>query len=395
MTKPQSTLAQGLPRSGIREVMDLARQMDDVIVLVVGEPSFNTPDHIIDASAKAAHNGTTKYTPNAGLPGLRAAVAERYSRKWGRTVAPAEVLVTAGAVNALAAIVAGIAEEGDEILVPDPGWPNYMAMIGLARALPVRYAMKPENGYLPDTADLEALITARTKAIVINNPSNPTGAVFPRETVRALVALADKHDLWLIADEVYEELIFAGEHVPAASFDSPRVITVSGVSKTYAMTGWRIGWAITNPELVALCGKIQEALVSCPPAPSQAAAEAALRGPQDMVEVMRSAYQRRRDLVREILEPVGLLPTIPEGAFYALVDLRGAGLSSRDLSRHLLEEEHVAAAPGSTFGDVAEGMVRISLATADDELAEGCRRIVNFAERHGALPATALAASIA
>jgi len=395
MTKPQSTLAQALPRSGIREVMDLARQMDDVIVLVVGEPSFNTADHIIDASAKAARAGTTKYTPNAGLPGLRAAVAERYSRKWGRTVSPGEVLVTAGAVNALAAIVAGIAEEGDEILVPDPGWPNYMAMIGLARAVPVRYAMKPENGYLPEVADLEALITPRTKAIIINNPSNPTGAVFPRETVRALVELADKHDLWLIADEVYEELIFAGEHVPAASFDSERVITVSGVSKTYAMTGWRIGWAITNPELVALCGKVQEALVSCPPAPSQAAAEAALRGPQDIVEVMRSAYQRRRDLVRQILEPVGLLPTIPEGAFYALVDLRGAGISSRDLSRQLLEEEHVAAAPGSTFGDVAEGMVRISLATADDDLAEGCRRIVNFAERHGAIPAAALVGSSA
>ncbi len=213
--------------------------------------------------------------------------------------------------------------------------------------------------------------------------------------MQALVELADKHDLWLIADEVYEELIFAGEHVPAASFDSERVITVSGVSKTYAMTGWRIGWAITNPELVALCGKVQEALVSCPPAPSQAAAEAALRGPQDMVEEMRAAYQRRRDLVREILEPVGLLPTIPEGAFYALVDLRGAGLSSRDLSRQLLEEEHVAAAPGSTFGDVAEGMVRISLATADEELAEGCRRIVRFAERHGALPAAALVSATA
>ena len=395
MTKPRSTLAQALPRSDIREVMDLARQMDDVLVLVVGEPSFNTPPHIIDAAAKAAHAGVTKYTPNAGLPGLRAAVAERYSRKWGRTVTPAEVLVTAGAVNALAAIVAGIAEEGDEILVPDPGWPNYMAMIELARAVPVRYAMRPEHGYLPDIAEVESHITPRTKAIVINNPSNPTGAVFPEETVRALVELARKHDLWLITDEVYEDLIFKGEHVPAASFDSERVITISGVSKTYAMTGWRIGWAITNPELVALCGKVQEALVSCPSAPSQAAAEAALRGPQEMVEEMRAAYQRRRDLVRKVLEPVGLLPTIPEGAFYALVDLRGAGLSSRDLSRQLLAEEHVAAAPGSTFGDVAEGMVRISLATADDDLAEGCRRIISFAERHGALPATALLQSTA
>jgi aspartate/methionine/tyrosine aminotransferase len=394
--KPRSALAQALPRSGIREVMDLARQMDDVIVLVVGEPSFNTPSHIIDAAATAAHQGTTKYTPNAGLPGVRAAVAERYTRKFGRPVTPNEVLVTAGAVNALAAVVAAIAEEGDEILIPDPGWPNYVAMIELARTVAVRYPLLPENGYRPDLTELEARITPRTKAIVINNPSNPTGAVFSAETVEGLVALARKHDLWLISDEVYEDLIFDGEHVPAARFDAERVITVSGVSKSYAMTGWRIGWAITNPELVALCGKIQEALVSCPPAVSQAAAEAAVRGPQGAVEEMRLAYQRRRDLVRDILEPTGLLPTIPEGAFYALIDLRAAGIPSRDLSRMLLEEERVAAAPGSTFGEVAEGMVRISLATADDDLAEGCRRIVRFAERHGALPrvAAALGASI-
>ncbi|MCC7023098.1 MAG: aminotransferase class I/II-fold pyridoxal phosphate-dependent enzyme [Thermomicrobiales bacterium] len=392
--KPLSELAQSLPRSGIREVMDLARQMDEVIMLAVGEPSFNTPGHIIEAAAEAARAGTTKYTPNAGLPGIRSAVAERYSKKFGRQVMPAEVLVTAGAVNALAAIVAAIAEEGDEILIPDPGWPNYVSMIELARAVPVRYPLRAEEGYRPDIAAMASRITPRTKAIVINNPSNPTGAVFSSETVQALVDLARKHDLWLISDEVYEDLVYEGSHVPAARFDPDRVITVSGVSKSYAMTGWRIGWAITNPELVALCGKIQEAIVSCPSAVSQAAAEAAVRGPQDAVEEMRLAYQRRRDLVREILGPAGLLPAIPEGAFYAMVDLRPAGIPSRDLSRMLLEEERVAAAPGSTFGDEAEGMVRISLATADDDLAEGCRRIIHFAERHGALPKVAEPAGV-
>ncbi|MCA9876641.1 MAG: aminotransferase class I/II-fold pyridoxal phosphate-dependent enzyme, partial [Thermomicrobiales bacterium] len=316
--KPRSALAQALPRSGIREVMDLARPMDDVIVLVVGEPSFNTPPHIIEAAAQAAHGGVTKYTPNAGLPDIREAVAERYSRRFGRDVTPGEVLVTAGAVNALAAIVAAIAEEGDEILIPDPGWPNYVAMIELARSVPVRYRLEPEQGYRPDLAAVEAQITPRTKAIIINNPSNPTGGVFDEATVRGFVDLAREHDLWLIADEVYEDLIFDGAHIPAARFDSERVITVSGVSKSYAMTGWRIGWAITNPELVALCGKIQEALVSCPSAVSQAAAEAAVRGPQDAVEEMRQAYQRRRDLVRDIFQPLGLLPAVPEGAFYAL-----------------------------------------------------------------------------
>ena len=393
--KPRSALAQALPRSGIREVMDLARQMDDVIVLVVGEPSFNTPPHIIDAAANAAHGGTTKYTPNAGLPGVRSAVAERYTRKFGREVTPGEVLVTAGAVNALAAIVAAIAEEGDEILIPDPGWPNYVAMIELARVAPVRYRLEPAQGYRPDLAAMETQITPRTKAIIINNPSNPTGSVFDEATVRGLVELARKHDLWLISDEVYEDLIFAGEHVPAARYDSERVITISGVSKSYAMTGWRIGWAITNAELVALCGKIQEALVSCPSAPSQAAAEAAVRGPQDAVEEMRVAYQRRRDLVRDIFLPLGMLPAVPEGAFYALVDLRAARIPSRDLSRMLLDEEHVAAAPGSTFGEVAEGMLRISLATADDDLREGCERIVRFARRRGALAPEPVAAGAA
>src|ERR671916_1629124 len=168
--KPRSTLAQALPRSGIREVMALARQMDDVIILVVGEPSFNTPGHIINAAAKAAHEGTTKYTPNAGLPGIRAAVAERYTRKFDRPVTSGEVLVTAGAVNALAAIVAAIAEEGDEILIPDPGWPNYVSMIGLARTVPVRYPLSPENRYLPDMDAIEERITPQTKALIINNP---------------------------------------------------------------------------------------------------------------------------------------------------------------------------------------------------------------------------------
>ncbi|MFT4041133.1 MAG: aminotransferase class I/II-fold pyridoxal phosphate-dependent enzyme [Thermomicrobiales bacterium] len=391
--KPRSALAQALPRSGIREVMDMARQMDDVIVLVVGEPSFNTPPHIIDAAAAAAHDGATKYTPNAGVPGVRAAIAERYSRKFGYEVKPAQVLVTAGAVNALAAIVAAIAEEGDEILIPDPGWPNYVAMIELARAVPVRYRLEPEAGYRPDLVAVEAQITPKTKALIINNPSNPTGGVFDEATVKGLVALAERHDLLLIADEIYEDLIFDGEFIPAARFDQERVITVGGVSKSYAMTGWRIGWAIMDPELVALCGKIQEALVSCPPAPSQAAAEAAVRGPQDAVEEMRLAYQRRRDLVRDIFQPLGLLPAVPEGAFYALVDLRAAGIPSRDLSRMLLEEEHVAAAPGSTFGDVAEGMLRVSLATADDLLREGCERIVRFARRHGALAAEPVGAA--
>jgi len=219
---------------------------------------------------------------------------------------------------------------------------------------------------------------------VLTNPSNPTGVVFPAAMVEAIVRLAAAHDLYVIADEVYEALVFDGEHVPAVRFDeAERVIAVSGCSKTYAMTGWRLGWAITTPEIVGLAGKLMETVVSCAPSVSQRAGEAAIRGPQDYVEEMRLAYQRRCDIVRDTLQSAGLLPVVPTGAFYALVDVRGTGLSSRELSRALLDEERVAAAPGDTFGAEAEGMVRISLASSDEDVAEGCRRIVAFAERYG------------
>ncbi len=380
--KGVSQLIDAMPRSGIREVMDLAATLDGVIHLEVGEPSFNTPAHIIEAAFADARAGYTKYTPNAGLPSLRRAIAERYAAAWGRPVDPGQVLVAAGGVNALAATVLALAEEGDEVLVPDPGWPNYTSIVTLSRARPVPYVMRPERGYLPDPADLAARITPRTKALILNNPSNPTGAVFPAATVEAVLRLATARDLYLISDEIYEALVFDGVHTPAARYDDGRVITISGCSKTYAMTGWRVGYAIAAPALVPLLGKVQEPLVLCASAVSQRAAEAALRGPQDCVAEMRAAYGRRRDLARDALGPAGLLPTVPHGAFYALVDLRGLGRPSRALARALLEEERVASAPGDTFGPVAEGMVRISLAAPDDDIAEGCRRIRGFAERH-------------
>ncbi|MEA2585963.1 MAG: aspartate aminotransferase [Thermomicrobiales bacterium] len=382
-----SLLAESLPRSGIREVMELAAKLDGVIHLEVGEPSFNTPAHIVEAALAAAKAGSTKYTPNAGIASVRQTVAERYAAAWGRPLAPEQVLVTAGAVNAIMTTLAAIVDDGDEVLVPDPGWPNYTSIITFARAVPVAYPCRAEDGYLPDLEALAARITPRTKALILTNPSNPTGVVFPAATVEAIVRLAAEHDLYVIADEVYEALVFDGEHVPAVRFDdAERVIAVSGCSKTYAMTGWRLGWAITTPEIVGLAGKLMETIVSCAPSVSQRAGEAAIRGPQECVEEMRRAYQRRRDIVAETLEPVGLLPVVPTGAFYALVDLRGTGLSSRELSRRLIEEERVAAAPGDTFGAEAEGMVRISLASSDEDVAEGCRRIVAFATRHGAVP---------
>jgi len=269
------------------------------------------------------------------------------------------------------------------VLVPDPSWPNYSGMVMLTGGRAVPYALRPENGYIPDVAELATLITDRTKVLMLNTPASPTGAVFPRATMEALVKLAIEHDLYVVSDEIYEELVFDREHIPAALYDDgKRVITISGCSKMYAMTGWRLGYAIGDPSLLALISKLQEVLISCPSIISQYAAEAALSGPQDCVEEMRSAYHRRRDLVRGILESSGLLPVVPRGAFYALLDLRSCSMSGHQLALAILEEERVATAPGDTFGTVSDGMVRISLAAADDDLAEGCRRIKAFAERH-------------
>lgn len=383
--KPLSSIAGALPRSGIREIMALASEMENVINLSVGEPSFNTPAHIIDEAFEAAGRGETKYTSNYGTPKLRKAIADTYSARWGKAITPDMTLASTGGVNAIAAMTFAICETGDEILVPDPGWPNYISIAGLAHAKPVRYPCHVENGFLPVASELEALITDRTKILILCNPSNPTGVVFPAETVKELVALAKKHDLYVIADEIYEALVFDGTHVPAQSFDTDgRVITISGFSKTYAMTGWRLGYAIANPELVLLAGKMMEPITSCPTGPSQAAGVAALLGPQDCVEGMRQAYLGRRNIARDLLQPAGLMPAVPQGAFYALLDLRKCGMPSRQLALTILEEEHVACAPGDTFGDVAkDGFVRISLASSDEDVAEGCRRIINFAIRHG------------
>jgi aspartate/methionine/tyrosine aminotransferase len=290
-------------------------------------------------------------------------------------------MVTHGAVGALMSVVLALLDDGDEVLVPDPCWPNYLNIVKMGRATAVPFSLRAEAGYLPDLAEMRALITPRTKAIMINTPGNPTGAVFPPELVKGLVDLAIEHDLYLVSDEVYEALVFEGQHFSTAQCDLQHVIAISSVSKTYAMTGWRLGWAVGDPKVIALATKLHEMLLSCPSSVSQRAAEAALTGPQDSVARMRDAYRARRDLVVDLLKAHDLLGSVPHGAFYAMVDLRHLRRPSLDLALALLDEQRVAVAPGSTFGQVAEGMVRISLAAADDQLREGCRRIITFAGR--------------
>ena len=270
------------------------------------------------------------------------------------------------------------------MLVPDPGWPNYRSILGLIGGVPVLYPMAIGNGYEPDRETLAKLITPKTRMIITCNPGNPTGAVWSAETVRMVVELAREHDLYVLADEIYEELVFEGAHVPAATFDDDdRVITVSGFSKTYAMTGWRLGWAIASEPLITSINKMMEPLISCASSVSQVAGVAALTGPQDAVAHMREAYRARRDIAASILEPAGMLPVRPHGAFYAIVDCSATGIGSRQLALDLLRETRVASAPGDTFGKVlAGGYVRISLASADDDVRTGCERIVAFRDKY-------------
>ena len=380
-----SNLANSIERSGIRDLMDAAREMGgEIIHLEVGEPSFTTPAHIIEQAFEATAAGATRYTQSGGILPLRQAIADRYSAKWGKEITPNMVMASHGGVNAINSTIFALIDRGDEVLVPDPGWPNYRQILNLVGGVSVLYPMSVENGYLPDPAALEQLITPKTKMIITCNPGNPTGAVWPEETVKAVVELAARHDLFVLSDEIYEELVFDGHHVPAATFDdSGRVITVSGFSKTYAMTGWRLGWAIADVSLLQAINKMLEPLISCPSSVSQQAGLAALNGTQQPVEVMCNAYRKRRDLAAEILEPAGLLPVRPKGAFYALVDLRETGMNGRDLAMALLKEKRVATAPGDTFGKVlADGFVRISLASSDEDVAEGCRRLIAFRDEY-------------
>jgi aspartate/methionine/tyrosine aminotransferase len=375
--RPPSRAIAAMPRSGIREVMDLARERADVLHLEVGEPDFPTPSHIVQAGARALADGDTKYTANAGTATLREAIAAKLARVNGLTVEPRQVVVTHGAVNALLTALMVLVERGDGILVPDPGWPNYRMMATMLGAQALAYPLDPEAGHEPDLERLAALAAcAGAKVLLINSPGNPTGAVWRRETIRQVVEIASRHGLYVLSDEVYEEIVFAGEHVSPAVFDEDgRVITVSAVSKTYAMTGWRVGYLAATPELARLTAKTQEAIVACPNAMAQAAAEAALTGPQDCVAEMRAAYRRRRDVAVEALARAGMLITAPSGAFYVLADVSRATGDTAAFARALVVDHGVAVAPGSTFGAGGERSVRLSLASPESVIQEAIARL--------------------
>jgi aspartate aminotransferase len=376
-----SARVRGLPRSGVRETMELALRTEGAIRLDIGDPDFGTPPHIVDAAARAAREGFTHYGPAAGLPALRELVAAKVARVNGFHCSPEQVVVTVGGAGAIFLTLLALLDPGDEVLVPDPGWPNYLSLTAAAGGVPAAYPLDAAREFDPDLEALERLVGPRTRAIVVNSPGNPTGAVHSPAVLSGLLELAERRDLWLVSDECYDELVLEGEHASAAALGrGGRVVTIFSFSKTYAMTGWRVGYVVAPPDLADLIALAQECVVSCPSTVAQKAAEAALLGPRGPVEAMRAAYLRRRDLALARLDARGIEYVRPRGAFYALVELTGSDQPSRDFARRLLAKEHVAVVPGSAFGARGEGRVRVSLAASEESIATGIDRLADALE---------------
>lgn len=383
-TLPLPAIASGpaeAAHSGIREVVNLALVTPGCIRLEVGEPNFPTPPHIVDAAIEFARKGQIKYTATAGLLSLRERLVAKLARVNGITAGVNNINSSVGGVGGIAGAIAALLEPGDEVLVPDPAWPNYRLMLTWAHGVLVPYACPPDNQFLPDPKAIERQITSRTKLIIVNSPCNPTGAVFPRALLESLVDLAVRHNLYLLSDECYDEVILDGKHISPASFCTDgRVISAFTFSKTYAMTGWRVGYVVAGDKISDTITKVLESNSSCLPAVCQKAAEAALDGPREPLLEMVKAYRERRDLCVGLLEEAGMLISRPQGAFYIMADIRRSGMDSREFAFDLVSSKKVAVAPGTAFGESARGAVRISLASAPEDLSQGIARMIERIE---------------
>jgi len=366
--------------SGIREIANEALRTPGAIRLDVGQPNFPTPKHIGEAGKRAIDEGKTFYTHTQGMISLREKLVTKLERVNGISVTPDRIACGPGGVGALAAVFGAVLEPGDEVLLPDPGWPNTRLMLSWTGARGVFYPCAAADGFQPDLDALERLITKRTKLLLINSPNNPTGAVYPEATIARVIEIAQGHDLWLVSDECYDQIILDGTWTSPASLapDDPRIASVFTFSKSYSMTGWRIGYVAGSAELIDTATKVLESSSSCVSTITQVAAEAALDGPQDCVGEMVAAYRHRRNVVVDILREAEMLVSEPTGAFYCMADVSRSHLRAREFAFRLLRERGVSVAPGSAFGEVAGGAVRISLASSDTDLREGVGRLAEF-----------------
>lgn len=368
-----------LPHSGIRWMFDLATKYQDVVHLCIGEPDFATPSFITEAAFQAAKEGKTHYTPNAGLLSLREAIAEKYKEEQKVTYDPErEVLVTVGAMEALALCMMSIINPGDEVIIPDPCWPNYQAQILLAGGKPVFVPIFEEEGWVMTADRIFLHLTPRAKAIIINSPNNPTGSVYPLEELQRIARVCLKQNILVISDEAYEKIIYNGEYRSICSLPGmkSKTLVINTLSKTYAMTGWRIGYILGPAEVIKEMTKLQEHIAACASSPSQHAALVALKKGDEAIQKMLEKYKRRRaTLLEEIEKTPGFSCYPPRGTFYTFVNVKKLKEKSQDVALRLLKEAKVVTVPGSSFGPGGEGYLRFSFATSEESIREAFRRI--------------------
>jgi aminotransferase len=374
------------PPSGIRKFFDIAATMQDVISLGIGEPDFVTPASILKAGVASLERGETQYTSNSGTLELRSALSRHLHRLYGVGYNPAdEILITVGVSEALYLAMTAVLDPGDEVIIPEPFFVAYAPEVVFAGGSPVIVPTYVEDQFQVTAATIEAAVTPRTKAILLGYPNNPTGAVMTREVMLEITAVAEEHDLLLISDEIYDRLVYGIEHtcVPALPGMRERTILLGGFSKSYAMTGWRIGYACATPEMLDAMRKVHQYTIMSAPTTAQAAALAALEIGDEHVESMRREYDRRRRLVVDGFNTLGLDCFEPRGAFYAFPSVARSGMSSDEFANRLLQEERVAVVPGEAFGRSGNGFVRASYATAYEKLEEALNRMESFLSRHG------------
>lgn len=374
---------QNIQPSKIRKMFNKALEYEHVLSFTLGEPDFTASENVVEAGCQAIREGKTKYSANAGILELRQAIARYLHRAEGLSYDPAsQIIVTAGAMEALFLALKVLLEPGDEVIVNEPCWTNYIQQISMCGGIPVPVAADPQKGFDLDVDKIAQAVTPRTRVIILNSPCNPTGAVASREALEQLAKLAEEHDLVVLADEVYKHILFDGlTYTGFATLPGmqERTLVVDSLSKTYAMTGWRIGYGAGPQELVQNMIKLQENVCACAATPCQYAAVEALEGPQDHLDYMVKQYRIRRDYVMERIKGIpGLSCHTPGGTFYAFIDIQALGMSSEEFAIKLLEAEQVVIVPGSAFGEFGEGYIRLSYAASMEDLRQGLDKIEAF-----------------
>lgn len=373
-----------MPPSGIRKFFDIVLTMEDVISLGVGEPDFVTPWRIREACIYSLEKGYTTYTSNYGLIELRQAVADHMEGMYGVRYDPnTQVLITVGVSEAIDLALRAILEPGEEVLVPEPSFVAYKPCVTFAGGTPVAVPTTAENGFAPTPEEVAAAVTPRTKAILLSYPSNPTGAVMSRDALQSIMDIAAARDLFVISDEIYDQLVYGVKHtcVAALSGGYERTILLNGFSKAYAMTGWRIGYACCNPDVLEAMMKIHQYIMMCAPITAQMAALEALKSGKTDTEEMIRQYDRRRRLIVAGMNRIGLDCFEPKGAFYVFPSVKRTGMTSEEFAERLLHEERVAVVPGNAFGDCGEGYIRCAYATSLQNIQQALERTARFVEK--------------